>query len=248
MNVICMIPARFNSSRFPGKLLAKALGKTVLQRTFEQAKNCAIFSKVCVATDHELIAKHVEELGGEVIWTSSSCPNGTQRLIEALKKTPELQQADIVLNLQGDHPCTSPDSMEAVVRLLKKDRKAAMSTAAIPLKNVHHFLSPHVVKCVFDQDQNALYFSRAPIPYCREGVPSRAYHHLGLYAYRTSFLLSSLKETLTPLQLQEDLEQLNILEKGLRIKIALVNDSPFGVDTPEDLISLEDYLRNFPFK
>ncbi len=242
MNAICIIPARFNSSRFPGKLLAKALGKTILQRTFENARSCAAFKKLYVATDHEYIAKHIEELGGDVIWTSSSCANGTQRLIEALQKKPELQQADIVLNVQGDHPCTSPEAMEAVISLLQEDKEAVMSTAAIPLKDLKHFHSPHIVKCVFDQHQNALYFSRAPIPYCREGVPNGAYHHLGLYAYRTSFLLSSLEKALTPLQLQEDLEQLNVLEKGLRIKIAIVNDPPFGVDTPEDLALLEAHL------
>jgi 3-deoxy-D-manno-octulosonate cytidylyltransferase len=247
MSAICLIPARFNSSRFPGKLLKKALGKTVLERTFENAKRCTAFSQVYVATDHQEIADHIQKLGGEVIWTSVSCPNGTQRLIEAIQKTPHLQQAEIILNVQGDHPCTSPEAMEAVLSLLRQDSEAVMSTAAIPLKDLHHFLSPHAVKCVFDQHQNALYFSRAPIPYNSQGLPKNAYHHIGLYAYRTSFLLSSLNSQPTPLQLSEDLEQLQVIEKGFRIKIALVNDPPFGIDTPHDLTLFEEYLRSRPF-
>lgn len=246
MKAICLIPARFHSSRFPGKLLKKALGKTVLQRTFENAKRCKAFDQVYVATDHEEIAEHIKDFGGEVIWTSPYCKNGTERLVEALQNTPHLQKTDLVLNVQGDHPCTSPEAMEAVLALLQADPKAAMATAASPLTSLRHFLSPHIVKCVFDQDQNALYFSRAPIPYSSQGMPKNAYHHIGLYAYRTSLLLSPFfNNELTPLQEMEDLEQLNILEKGFRIKIALINDPPLGVDTPRDLARLKAHLKVF---
>ncbi|MDP1608042.1 MAG: 3-deoxy-manno-octulosonate cytidylyltransferase [Chlamydiales bacterium] len=242
MKAICIIPARFNSSRFPGKLLAEVLGKTVLQRTLENALRCKALSQVYVATDHELIAKHIEMLGGQVLWTSPACQNGTLRIIEALKKNPDLQQADIILNVQGDHPCTSPESMEAVVQILKQDPKAVMATSVIPLKDPKTFRSPHVVKCVFDLEQNALYFSRSPIPYSTQAVPKNAYHHIGLYAYRTKFLLSSLPPVLTPLQEEEDLEQLHILEKGFSIKVALTNDPPLAIDTPGDLKAFKAYL------
>lgn len=242
MTAICIIPARFNSSRFPGKLLAQVLGKTVLQRTLENALRCKALSQVYVATDHELIAKHIETLGVPVLWTSPSCQNGTLRIIQALKENPHLQQANIILNVQGDHPCTSPESMEAVVQILKKTPKAVMATSAIPLKDPVAFRSPHVVKCVFDLEQNALYFSRSPIPYSTQEVPKNAYHHIGLYAYRTDFLLSSLSSALTPLQQEEDLEQLHVLEKGFNIKVALTNDPPLAVDTPDDLKAFIAYL------
>lgn len=215
----------------------------MLQRTWEQALGCSSFSSVYVATDHEKIAQHIEQLGGNVLWTSSHWKNGTERIIEALQKNPHLQRAKIVVNVQGDHPCTSVAAMEAVIKILEKDDQAMMSTAARPLTDEKAFHSPQVVKCVFDGKKNALYFSRAPIPYSRTGAPIGAYHHIGLYAYRTPFLLSSLGQPLTPLQVGEDLEQLQILERGFRIKVALVKDPPIGVDTPEDLARLEEYLQ-----
>ncbi len=246
MKTICIIPARLESSRFPGKLLALAHGKTVLQRTLEQALKCRSFSAVYVATDHEKIAQHIEKLGGKVLWTSSYPKNGTERIIEALQKKPSLQQADIVVNVQGDHPCTSPEAIEALIKILQKDRSSVMATAAIALTDEKMFHSPQVVKCVFDEQKSALYFSRSPIPYSRTGSPKGAYHHIGLYAYRTSFLLSSVGANLTPLQTEEDLEQLQILERGFKIKVALIQDPPIGVDTPEDLERLEEYLSLLP--
>ncbi|MCC6127794.1 MAG: 3-deoxy-manno-octulosonate cytidylyltransferase [Chlamydiae bacterium] len=243
MKPICIIPARLESTRFPGKLLALAQGKTVLQRTWEQAMNCSAFSAVYVATDHEKIGSHIEQLGGNVLWTASHWKNGTERIIEALQKNPSLQRAKIVVNVQGDHPCTSPEAMQSVIKILGSDPSAVMSTAAIPLTDEKAFYSSQVPKCVFDGQKNALYFSRAPIPYSRTGVPKGAYHHIGLYAYRTSFLLSSLGHPLTPLQEQEDLEQLQILERGFKIKVALIQDPPIGVDAPEDLARLEAYLQ-----
>lgn len=243
MKAICIIPARLESTRFPGKLLALVHGKTVLQRTWEQAIKCSSFKAVYVATNHEKIATHVEQLGGKVLWTGALPKNGTERIIEALQNNPSLQRADIVVNVQGDHPCTSPEAIEAVIKILQQDSSAVMSTAVIPLTDQKKFHSPQVCKCVFDGGKNALYFSRAPIPYSKTGVPREAYHHIGLYAYRTSFLLSSLAQPLTPLQIEEDLEQLQILERGFKIKVALIQDPPFGVDTPEDLACLQEYLQ-----
>jgi len=243
MKTICVIPARFNSSRFPGKLLVSVRGKTILQRTFERAAGCKAIDGLFVATDDEKIAEHIKGFGGEVIWTSPSCINGTERIVEALKVRPELQKAEIVVNVQGDHPMTSPEAIGMAVHLLKRDPKAQMSTLATPLVDLEDFQSPHVVKCVFDQDGNALYFSRSPIPYSAKGVPKGAYHHVGLYAYRTSFLLSSLDYPTTPLQGQEDLEQLKVLERGYRIKVGVISEVPIGVDTPGDLVKLEKCLH-----
>ncbi|MBS0625367.1 MAG: 3-deoxy-manno-octulosonate cytidylyltransferase [Verrucomicrobia bacterium] len=244
MKAICIIPARYNSSRFPGKLLALAHGKTILQRTFESALRCKKLSDLFVATDDEQIASHIQKLGGQIIWTSPHCKNGTERIAEALTLKPELQKADIIVNLQGDHPCTTPDAISAIIGLLRDDPGASMSTAAVPLHDPIDFFSPHVVKCLFDQHFNALYFSRSPIPYSPRGMPKKAYHHIGLYGYRTPFLLSTLAAPPTELQLEEDLEQLKTLELGYRIKVAVINDTPLGVDTPQDLVRLETHLKS----
>lgn len=240
MKVACVIPARFNSSRFPGKLLALAKGKTVLQRTYESAAACPDLDAIFVATDDERIANHVIGLGGEVIWTSPTCQNGTERISEALQKDKRLQNTDLILNLQGDHPSTAPETISAVIRAM--DSTASMSTAAAPIQNRQDYLSPHVVKCVFDGQGNALYFSRSPIPYIHSGKPLKAYVHIGIYCYRTSFLKQLHDKKGTPLQESEDLEQLNVLENGDRIKIALVGERAMSVDTPQDLMNLEKYL------
>jgi len=148
----------------------------------------------------------------------------------------------MILNLQGDHPCTEPQTISAVIHALQTDPTASMSTAAVPLHSREDYLSPHVVKCVFDQQQNALYFSRSPIPYIHPEKPLQAYAHIGIYCYRTPFLKKILDQNPSPLQISEDLEQLNVLEKGYRIKLALVEEMALGVDTPQDLMKLERYL------
>ncbi len=242
MDTVCVIPARFNSTRFPGKLLALAGGKTVLQRTFENALLCQDLRAVFVATDDERIAKHIEHLGGSVIWTSPECKNGTERTLEAVRKHAALSHCECVLIVQGDHPCTSPQTIASVVRALKSDPLAVMATAATPLTNRNDFFSPHIVKCLFDQHGSALYFSRSPIPYSKNGMPKKAYQHIGIYALRREFLLSSTDGPMTYLQQEEDLEQLKILEMGHRIKIALIDDAAIGIDTPEDLDKLKQFL------
>lgn len=242
MTVACVIPARYQSVRFPGKLLAKAQGKTVLQRTFEQARRCPELDALFVATDDERIAEHVQSLGGEVIWTPPHCRNGTERIGEALQKEDRLQKTSMIVNLQGDHPCTEPKTIGAIITALREDPSASVSTAATRIDNPEDFFSPHVVKCVFDQERNALYFSRSPIPYTFPGQPIEAYSHIGIYCYRTPFLKKILTYNNTRLQNQEDLEQLKVLENGHRIKIALVEDKALGVDTPQDLEKLEKLL------
>jgi len=239
MTVSCVIPARINSSRFPRKLLATAQGKTVLQRTFEKARQCPLLDAVYVATDDEEIGDHINDLGGNVIWTSSAPRDGTERICEALGTHSELKKASYIVNLQGDHPCTNPSTIEAIVKALKKDKFALLSTAVTLIKSQEDFLSPHVVKCVFDGQYNALYFSRSPIPY---GNSQLAYAHIGIYCYRASFLRELSKEKPTPLQEAENLEQLKVLELGHRIKIAIVNEESLSVDTPQDLVKLEEYL------
>ena len=243
MKTICIIPARFNSSRFPGKLLAKADGKTVLQRTYECALQSKMIDELFVATDSDQIADHVNGFGGKVLRTSSSCQNGTERIAEALQKNIHLQQASMVINLQGDHPCTSPKTIDGIINILSEDPEAQISTAVRPLRNWEDYQSPHVVKCVFDQNGRALYFSRSPIPYFKKELEKPlGFQHIGIYGYKTSFLLkiASLKDT--DLQRSEDLEQLRFLELGYKIRVAVVEDEALGIDTPQDLVKLEKWL------
>lgn len=242
MTVACIIPARFNSSRFPGKLLAKAQGKTVLQHTFEKAQACDGIDALYVATDDERIRSHVLEIGGKVLWTSPECQNGTERILNALENHPELVQSSFIVNLQGDHPCTNPDTIDSIVKILKSDPNAVMSTAVTKIYHLEDYLSPHIVKCVFDSFFNALYFSRSPIPYHRPKEIPDAHAHIGIYCYKTDFLKKLGDKSLTPLQKSEDLEQLKVLENGHRIKIAVVEETILGVDTPNDLKKLEEYL------
>ncbi len=238
----CIIPARLNSSRFPSKLLAIAGGKTVLQRTFESALETFGVDRVYLATDSESLADPIRALGGKVIKTSSEPRDGTERAIEAIQRSKELQAAKTIFILQGDHPCVSPKTIEKVVLALLENKEAVLSSAAYRIKTRDDFLSPHIVKCLFDANGKALYFSRSPIPYTPENSPLEAFAHIGLYCYRRSFLeeISSLKPT--PLQKIEDLEQLKILESGYRIQIALVEEDTPSVDTPLDLVKLEQYL------
>ena len=242
MTVACIIPARYNSSRFPGKLLKLARGKTVLQRTFENARLCPRLDSLYISTDDEQIAEHSKKIGAEVLWTSSAPRDGTERAIEALGRYPALQSASFVMVLQGDHPCTHPKTIEAIVNALALSEDAVLSTAAAPIVSQEEYLAPQVVKCVFDQNGYALYFSRSPIPHSNSETPINAYAHIGIYCYRRAFLerFSSLKQT--PLRETEDLEQLKVLELGYRIKIALVDEKTPSVDTPIDLVKLEEYL------
>ena len=240
--VIGIIPARFASTRFPGKLLFNICGKPLIEHTFESAKRCKAIDELYVATDSEKIASHIESLGGKVIMTSLKCKNGTERLTEALHKRIDLQQSDYVVNIQGDHPYVSPSTITSCVDLLLNDSSALLATAASQI-DYEKALSPHVVKCVIDKESNALYFSRSLIPYRKSNLDkTQHYHHIGLYVYRTSFLLGLNELENTPLQEEEDLEQLKILEHGYKIKVAIVKETELGVDTPEDITKVEKYL------
>lgn len=235
----CVIPARLNSSRFPGKLLARIGGKSVIQQTYECALKAKKIDALFIATDSSEIAEHVEEFGGTVIWTSSNCASGTDRIAEALQKEPVLQSASLIINLQGDHPFTSPDTLDRLVELLSVDPSAPMATAVRPIRTWEEFRSPHVVKCVFDCSGYALYFSRSPIPHQGNSPVPFGYIHIGIYGYRPSFLQQFITLPNSDLQRSEDLEQLKVLEMGYRIKVAVVEDEGIGIDTPEDLQKLQ---------
>ncbi len=245
IKVLGIIPARFASTRLPGKLLIPILGKTLLQRTFENASQASILDKLLIATDDQRISDHVKEFGGHAVMTSLSCPTGTDRLAEVLHQYPEWLNAEAVVNIQGDEPCVDPRAIEEAVRLLLQDPQASMATIATPLRNEEEAYSSSIVKCVLDQQKNALYFSRAFIPSNKKHAfnPQGPYYrHIGLYVYRPTFLLRYQSLSPTPLQLEEDLEQLKVLEHGYRIKVAITDQASIGVDTPEDLNKIEQWI------
>jgi 3-deoxy-manno-octulosonate cytidylyltransferase (CMP-KDO synthetase) len=239
-----LIPARYESSRFPGKPLAPIAGISLIQRTFENASQSGL-ERVIVATDDQRIYDHVVAFGGDAIMTSSECQTGTDRLAEAVAADEELQRADVIVNIQGDWPCISPESIDAVAGVL--EHNDVMGSAVVALRHAEQLFDPSMVKCVMGQTGEALYFSRSPIPYPRslqsEGpLPAGYWGHLGIYSYRPDFLLHYRELPMTPLQQVESLEQLKVLEHGYSIRLCVVDEVGPSVDHPEDIEKVEQYL------
>ncbi len=225
-----VIPARYASTRLPGKPLLKLQDKLLVQYIYEAARKATLVGSVLVATDDERIKEAVECFGGEAVMTSPDHPSGTDRVAEVARSLAE----GIIINVQGDEPEVLPEQIDQVARLLLEDRDAVMSTLACELNDRKLALNPNLVKVVIDKKGSALYFSRAPIPYARdEGTSERWLQHVGIYGYRREFLLklSSLKPT--PLERTEKLEQLRALENGFSIKVGITDHVP-GIDTLHD--------------
>jgi 3-deoxy-manno-octulosonate cytidylyltransferase (CMP-KDO synthetase) len=239
LKTIVIIPARYASTRFPGKPLADLCGKPMVQWVYERAAECSVIDDVIVATDDARIVAAVHSFGGNVVMTRADHPTGTDRLAEVAAGL----DAELIVNVQGDEPLIDPAMIEAAVKPLRDDQRIVMGTLQSPLQSLDEYLSPNVVKVVTDRQGFALYFSRAPIPYPRDHVDRLetcwqdlpVAKHVGLYVYRRKFLLdyASLQET--PLEKQEKLEQLRVLEHGFRIRVAVTSITAQGVDTPEDL-------------
>jgi 3-deoxy-manno-octulosonate cytidylyltransferase (CMP-KDO synthetase) len=242
--IVAIIPARFGSTRLPGKPLSDIHGKTMIERVWERARAASLPDRVLVATDDERIASTVRRFGGEVVLTSPGHATGTDRLAEAVGTT----HADIVVNVQGDEPMLDPAGIDAVAAPLLVEPDLPMATVSLPLTDLQEMLSPSVVKVVTDARGDALYFSRGPIPHVRTagGDPVEAARaalqnglarkHVGLYAYRRAALLRFAALPPSPLELAEGLEQLRALHHGMRIRVVPV-DGPgsVAVDTAEDL-------------
>ena len=235
---ICVIPARLESTRFPRKLLQAIEGKPLLQFVYENAKKAKRIERVIVACDHEAIKECVESFGGEVVLTSPRHTSGTERIAEVANRL----SCELVVNLQGDEPLMHSEVVDQVVVALQKDPTCVMSTACISKNDPEEFLNPNVVKMTKDKNGWALYFSRAPIPYDRDGRMNHYFKHLGIYGYRRDFLIQF--STLAPsvLEQREKLEQLRALENGYRIKtVETVHDS-IGVDTEADFKLVKEKL------
>ncbi|NGX30269.1 MAG: 3-deoxy-manno-octulosonate cytidylyltransferase [Candidatus Anoxychlamydiales bacterium] len=238
--IIGIIPARYNSKRFLGKMLYKIGSKTLLQHTFENAKTCNIFDSLYIATEDEIIKNEAENIKASCLMTKT-CSSGTHRIIEALKENQDLKTSDIIVNIQGDHPKIKNSTINETINILKNDKTAHSSTAVCRI-DYEQAKSENIVKCVMDKNQNALYFSRSLIPHSRKPKEISYFYHIGLYAYRTKFLYELSKLEDSYLQKLEDLEQLKILENGYKMKVAKVNDMPFGIDVKDDVKKVEKLL------
>lgn len=239
MNIVCVIPARFASTRLPGKPLADIAGKPMIQHVYERARLAKLPCDVIVATDHELVYKTVLDFGGKAIMTSPVHPTGTDRLAEVAAGFPEV---DVLVNIQGDEPLIAPEVIDLVAGVFENDSKISMATLMTKMQE-EEYNNPNAVKVVTDRNGYALYFSRSLIPYPRKaGDDFAVYKHVGIYAYRRDFLLQFASLSPTPLEKAESLEQLRALEHGFKIKVLKTDYQFIGVDTPEDLAQVNKIL------
>jgi len=234
MEIIAVIPARYASTRLPGKPLKADTGRPLIQHVVEAASRSRRLTRVIVATDDDRIAEAVRRFGGEAAMTRADHPSGTDRVAEVAAGIPE---ARIVVNLQGDEPEVTGEALDRLVELLENDPSCPMATLATPIRDDATFRDPGCVKVVLDAGGRALYFSRSPIPMHRDGPPDDGVLgllHLGLYAYRRDFLTSLADLPPSPLEKTEKLEQLRVLEHGTPIAVGIVEEPSIGIDTPED--------------
>jgi 3-deoxy-manno-octulosonate cytidylyltransferase (CMP-KDO synthetase) len=245
MKTAVVIPARYGSSRLPGKPLLRQTGKYLVQHVFEQVCKTRGTDAVIVATDDSRILAAVESFGGRAVLTRRDHASGTDRVAEVARRL----DADVIVNVQGDEPLVEPGALELLIGLMAKDVAADMATLAAPLGSLEAWLDPNCVKVVCDAFGRALYFSRSPIPFVRDGSPSfterpsRFLQHLGVYAYRRSFLLSLAELPPEPLEQFEKLEQLRVLALGRRIQVGVVEHNARGVDTYDDYLHFVDSCR-----
>jgi 3-deoxy-manno-octulosonate cytidylyltransferase (CMP-KDO synthetase) len=256
VEVVALIPARYGSTRFPGKPLALLRGKPMIQHVYERTVLVRGLARVIVATDDERIAQAISSFGGDVMMTRTDHPTGTDRLAEAAHKL----SADVIVNVQGDLPLFPASMVEDAVTALQQSNAAVMSTVKTPITDSVEWHNPNVVKVVTDHHGHALYFSRSPIPFYRSPkagvrsqesqVPSPAssirnplgYRHIGLYVYRRDFLFTFTQLPQTPLEKAEQLEQLRALEWGYHITVSETERPTIEVDTPDDLRRAEETM------
>jgi len=236
MKTAIVIPARYGSSRLPGKPLLRQTGKYLVQHVYQRACQAQRANHIVVATDDPRIVRAVEGFGGNVVLTRRDHASGTDRVAEVAGKL----DADLVLNLQGDEPLIDPNHLDLLFDLLIQHPGVDLATLATPLQTREQWQNPNCVKVVCDNAGRALYFSRSPVPYVRDGQPdfgqrpSRFLLHVGLYAYRRSFLMRLAALPQGPLEQLEKLEQLRVLALGHPIQVGVIEASGFGVDTYED--------------
>lgn len=231
MKSLIVIPARYASTRLPGKPLLDIAGKPLIQWVYERARASTLAADVIVATDDERIRAGCEAFGATVVMTSPDCASGTDRVQQALKG----READIVVNLQGDEPRIPSAMIDALIRTMEEEKELPMATLCSEITDLDEYKDPNVAKVVRDSAGMALYFSRAPIPYLQKSAPMPLYKHIGIYAFSRSFLETFVSLPKGKLEQAESLEQLRALEAGYRIKTIVVEYEGIGIDTVEDL-------------
>jgi 3-deoxy-manno-octulosonate cytidylyltransferase (CMP-KDO synthetase) len=248
--IVAVIPARYGSTRFPGKSLVSIQGKPMIQWVYERTQRSRLIGRVVVATDDERIMQSVSSFGGEVVMTSSSHQTGTDRIAEVTRKL----DCDIVVNVQGDEPLIQPEMIDQAIQPLIDDDAIPMGTLCNKIESHDEAFDTNVVKVVFDKNNFALYFSRAPIPWDRDhwsgkeqlskmALTSTMYKHIGLYVYRREFLLIYTGLPQTSHEALEKLEQLRALDHGHKIKVVVTPYESFGVDIPDDLGKILKHLE-----
>ena len=243
MNILGIIPARYGSTRFPGKPLARIRDKSMIRRVYEQCKLAESPDKIVVATDDERIYRHVQEFGGEVVMTKEEHPNGTSRCAEALQLVEQEAKVkfDAVINIQGDEPFINPAQIDKVAALLMK-QEVKIATLAKKITTTKELFDRNVVKLVIDNGGKALYFSRQPVPLVRDAEEEKwldkatFFKHIGIYGYTREVLSEITRLPAGKLEMAEKLEQLRWMENGYAVYIGFTEFDSFSVDTPEDLL------------
>lgn len=236
--IIAVIPARYQSSRFPGKPLALIGGKPMIQRVYESVSLTERISQVLVATDDQRIGDCVRHFGGDCVMTGE-CSCGTERVYQAVREHP----CDIVINIQGDEPLIKPEMIDELVAAFSENT-VVMATLCKEITKAEDIQNPNIVKVVRDKNDDALYFSRYPIPYNRDDrMDVKYFKHIGIYGYKKEFLKEYVQAQKMPLEAAENLEQLRVLEKGYRIKVKETIYDSVGVDTPEDILKIEKAMK-----
>jgi len=245
--VLAVVPARYASTRFPGKIIADLAGKPLVLHAYERACQATLVDEVVIATDAPEVAEAVAPFGAQCTMTRADHPTGTDRIAEIAAK----HRAEIIVNVQGDEALLDPKAIDQTIQALLDDPGAVMATARHPIHTQEQIQDPNVVKCVTAQGGRALYFSRAPIPHIRDqadrdAAPQVYWQHIGLYVYRKDFLLRYAALPQTPLEQLEKLEQLRVLEHGYSIAVIDTNYEGIGVDVPEDLERVKALLAVHP--
>jgi len=244
MKKCAFIPARYESSRFPGKPLALIAGKPMIQHVYERALACPQLSEVYVATDDRRISDCVEGFGGKSIMTDTSHRSGTDRIAQAAQMT-GLEQEDIIINIQGDQPAFDPAVISQLVKPFEEDRQVSMTTLKYRISDQNDVDNPNHVKVVTDRQGFALYFSRHAIPFFRDSEPFQEhYKHLGFYGFRMGFLMQFTRLPEGVLESAEKLEQLRALEHGYKIKVVETSYDSVEIDVPEDVKRVEEIIQN----
>jgi 3-deoxy-manno-octulosonate cytidylyltransferase (CMP-KDO synthetase) len=240
--MVIVIPARYGSTRLPAKPLVRLAGKPMIQRVYERAKLAKSVGRVIVATDDDRVLKAVQDFGGEARMTRADHRTGTERIAEVAAHV----GGEVFVNVQGDEPLLDPAAVDAAVAALLEEPAAAISTVAVPIRTPADIMDPNVVKTVLDFDDNALYFSRAPIPWVRDSahkIHARHLKHLGLYVFQRDALLEYPTLPQGELERLEQLEQLRWLENGWKIRVTEVEHDAVSVDVPEDVARAEKLLQ-----